>query len=205
VTTLFRRKSVDAAPEAAAEEPAVTRPRGYTPSKKELGKVTPKRKSAGRAVQPPPANQREAAKRMRDKERAARAEARAGMLAGKEEFLLVKDKGPDRALIRDIVDARRNVASFFLPGAFIVVIGASNGMPPQIRLAANLLWLFLAVGLVVDSFLLCRRVKRLVSQRFPGDKPQYYWAKAYRYTVGRSLNLRRMRVPNARVKVGDSV
>src|SRR5690606_32859094 len=118
----FRRKSAAAAEPATVaepveaadsveEKPVRTRPRAYTVSKREMGKITPKRRQGGRKVEPPPANRREAMKRMREKQRQARAEARAGMLAGKEEYLPARDKGPERRLVRDIVDARRNLAS----------------------------------------------------------------------------------------------
>ncbi|RQX56941.1 DUF3043 domain-containing protein, partial [Micromonospora chalcea] len=51
--SLFRRKSADLVEESVTtvttdEESAAARPRGYTPSKKELGQVTPKRPVAGR-------------------------------------------------------------------------------------------------------------------------------------------------------------
>lgn len=134
--TVFRRKPAEPTPDPATEagdaSTAGARAKGYTLSKKELGLATPKRKQ-GRTAEPPPANRREAMKRMRRKQREARIEARAGMMAGKEEHLLPRDKGPERALVRNIVDARRNVASFFLPVALIVVVGSSGAMPPAVR------------------------------------------------------------------------
>jgi hypothetical protein len=206
-SSLFRRKSADrvadelsAVDDASVATVAGSRTKGYTPSKKELGVSTPKRKAGGRVVEPPPANRREAMKRMRAKQRESRAEARAGMMAGKEEFLLARDKGADRALVRDIVDARRNIASYFLPGALIVVIGGSTAMPPQVRLGANILWFMLALAVVVDSFLLTRRIKTLVQQRLPKNTTPP--RKLYFYAIMRSISFRRMRMPAPRVKQG---
>jgi hypothetical protein len=205
----FRRKSAEAAPEPTEDVDssvvtvAGSRTRAYTPSKRELGQATPKRKAGGRAPEPPPANRREAIKRSRQKQREARAEARAGMMAGKEEFLMARDRGPERALVRDIVDSRRNLASYFLPGALIVILGSSGGMPPWVQLGANLLWVLLAVGVVADSFLLTRRVRRLVTERFPKSTRgprSHYW-----YAIMRSLSFRRLRMPAAKVKVGASI
>ena len=48
------------------------------------------------------------------------------MMAGKEEYLLPRDKGPERALVRDIVDSRRNVGTFFFGGAFLVLLVGFN-------------------------------------------------------------------------------
>lgn len=182
---------------------AGARTRAYTPSKKELGKATPKRKAGGRVVEPPPANRREAVRRMRAKQRESRAEARAGMMAGKEEYLLPRDKGPERALVRDIVDARRNVASYFLPAALIVVIGSAGAMPPMVRLGANLFWFMVAVAVVLDSILLTRKIRKTVVDRFPRStrSPRsHYW-----YAILRSLSFRRMRMPAPRVKLGDKI
>lgn len=204
---MFRRKAADdvTEPSSAEDGSVVTvagvRTKSYTPSKKELGKITPKRKAGGRIIEAPPANRREALKRARVKQRESRAEARAGMMAGKEEYLLPRDKGPEKALVRDIVDARRNLASYFLPGALIVVIGGSTAMPPQIRLGANLLWFMLALAVVVDSVLLTRRIKKLLTERFPRTtvRPR----SLYFYAIMRSISFRRMRMPAPRIKLGD--
>jgi len=64
----FRRKSDDTS--VAVDEPEVpslagARTKAYTPSKRELGVTTPKRKGGARVVEPAPANRREALKRSR--------------------------------------------------------------------------------------------------------------------------------------------
>ena len=182
---------------------AGTRSRAYTPSKRELGQTTPKRKAGGRTVEPAPANRRDAMKRMRVKQREQRAEQRAGMLAGKEEYLMARDKGDERRLVRDIVDSRRNMATYFLPGALIVVIGSARSMPGYVQLAANVFWVLLAVSVVADSFLLTRRIKKFLTVRFPkSTRPprSHYW-----YAIMRSLNFRRLRMPAPQVKLGDSI
>jgi hypothetical protein len=179
------------------------RPKAYTPSKKELGKITPKRKAGGRVVEAPPANRREAMKRAREKNRQARTEQRQGMMDGKEEYLLPRDKGPERALVRDIVDARRNLASYFLPAALLIVVGGSGGMPAQVRAFSTTLWFVLLFGTVVDSALLSRRVKKTLTERFPNRTIRT--GSLYFYAVMRSISLRRMRMPKPRVKTGDKV
>jgi hypothetical protein len=214
VQSPFRRKSTDLIDDAAASvagahadsgasKVAGARARAYTPSKRDLGAATPKRKQSGRVAEPPPANRREALKRMRQQQREARAEQRAGMLAGDERHLPPRDKGPERALVRDIVDSRRNVATYFLPGALIVILGSSTAMPPAVQLGANLFWIMLAIGVVVDSFLLTRRIKRSITQKFPKSPqaPRSY----YFYAIMRSLSIRRLRMPKPRVKVGAKV
>ena len=119
-------------------------------------------------AEPPPANRREAMKRAREKQREARAEQRAGMMAGKEEFLLARDQGPERRLVRDIVDSRRNI------GVVLPARRADRGhrLGPEhagARAAGGerVLGRARGLGVVVDSFILTRRMKRLLSERFP--------------------------------------
>jgi DUF3043 family protein len=209
VPSLFRRKSADDATPAQVTEAAVPddatahRPKGYTPSKKELGVVTPKRQSNARRVnEPAPANRREAYKQMRERQREERAEAAAGMRAGDERYLLARDRGPERALVRNLVDSRRTVGTWFFGGAMIVLIGTTIRIP-AVQLASNLLWAFLAIAVIVDSVLIARRVKRVVRERFP-KTDQKIGALQF-YGVMRALSFRRMRVPKPTVNLGDKV
>ena len=210
VPSLFRRKpdlveEEEVAETSSDEEIEAARPKGYTPSKKELGVETPKRTSSNRrrAVEPAPANRREAYKKMREKQRAERAEASAGMRAGDERYLLARDRGPERLLARNVVDSRRTVGTWFFGGALIVLIGSSGAMPPAIRLVSNVLWAALALGVIVDSVLISRKVKRLVRERFP--KSTQRMGSLYLYAITRSITFRRMRMPKPKVQIGDAV
>jgi Protein of unknown function (DUF3043) len=205
VPSLFRRKTSDVAETTPAEpaEPAA-RPKSYTPSKKELGVVTPKRQSSGRRVgEPAPTNRREAARQLRDRQRAERAEATAGMRAGDERYLLARDRGPERLLVRNIVDSRRTAGTWFFGGAIIVLIGSSTRMPMQVQVAANLLWALLAIAVVVDSLLISRKIRKLVPERFPHTKQRM--GSLSLYGIMRGLTFRRMRVPKPQVELGAKV
>lgn len=199
--SLFRRKSAalveEPVTEVPPEQPSPRRPRGYTPSKKELGRQTPKRPGATRrpANETKPANKQEA----RERRRALRAEAAA-------EFRREggpRDRGPEKALARDVVDSRRSIGTWFFGGALIVLLGSSQAMPPVVRLASNILWTLLALGVVIDSIFISRRIKKLVRQRFP--KTDQRMGSLYLYAIMRSVTFRRMRAPTPRVKIGDEV
>ncbi|EWM68409.1 hypothetical protein MCBG_05543 [Micromonospora sp. M42] len=179
------------------EESAAARPRGYTPSKKELGQVTPKRPVAGRRPTAPakPLTKEEA----RAQRRAARAEAAA-------EFRREggpRDRGPERLLARNVVDSRRTVGTWFFGGALIVLVGSNQAMPPIVRLLSNLLWGALALGVLIDSVLISRKIKRLVRERFPKSTEKL--GSLYFYAIMRSITFRRMRAPAPRVNIGDKV
>lgn len=202
VSSLFRRKSADATTTDPVEEVApstVHRPKSYTPSKKELGQVTPKRAStARRSGGGAPLSGRE----LREDRRRERAEALQGMRQGDERYLMARDRGPERRLVRDIVDSRRNIGSYFILGALIVLVGSITKIGIVV-LVSNILWFLLAFLMVVDSFLIARRVKKLVRERFP--KTDQRMGSLQLYGVMRALQFRRFRTPNPQVSVGDKV
>lgn len=204
---LFRRKPADvveepAVSEEAAVEPARPLPRGYTPPK---GRETPKRGPAQirRINEPPPASRREAYRQSRERQRAHRAEAMEGMRRGDPRFLPARDQGEERALVRDIVDARWTVGTWFLGGALLVLVGSSRAMPVEVQLASNALWVTLALAVVVDSVLITRKIKRLVRARYPAT--QQRMRSLYVYGIMRAMTFRRMRIPKPRVKIGQAV
>ncbi|GAA1413302.1 DUF3043 domain-containing protein [Catellatospora coxensis] len=201
---LFSRKTTDVSAATPADEPEVTEivraSRSYTPAK---GKATPKRTEAQRRkAEPPPANRREAMKRQREKMRADRAESMAGMKAGDERYLLPRDKGPERRLVRDYVDSRRTVGTWFFGGAFLIFF-LIQVRDPRIALAANVIWLLLALAVIVDSIFICRKIKKLVKENYP--KTTQRMGSLYLYAVMRAITFRRMRMPNPQVKIGDPV
>jgi hypothetical protein len=64
-------------------------------------------------------------------------------------------------------------------------------------------WVVLALAVIVDSFILTRKVRKLVTERFPKSKTRprsLYW-----YAIMRSLNFRKLRMPAPQVKIGDPI
>lgn len=218
--SLFRRKPTELTeppPPPAAEEVTEPEPeeptslvprKGYTPSKKELGKATPKRPNPHlrRPDAAPVAGRKALTKEEKQERREARRQRRAeiteGMRRGDPKFLAARDQGPERALARDVVDSRRTVGTWFFGGALVVLIGSSSAVP-QAVVIANLLFLMLALALTADSVLLCRRVKRLVRERHPDSTQKL--GGLYLYVVMRSITFRRLRIPLPRKNFGDPV
>jgi Protein of unknown function (DUF3043) len=213
VSPLFRRSTApkdteDADDQAAGsatstEDAEGSRPKAYTPPKR---RPTPKRAEAQRRrrrPEPPPASRKEAFRRSKEKQRQERTEARAGMMRGDEDYLMPRDRGPVRRLVREIVDRRRNVGPAFLLGALLVIALSGQNMPPQVRFGANVLWLGLMLTLILDATLISRRVKRLVTDRYPDSQEK--WGRLYFYAFTRSTMIRRFRVPRPTVKVGEEI
>ena len=193
------REAAAAASDDADTDAAAAERRSYTAPK---GRETPKRvTTTRRAPDPPPANRREAYRQQRDRQRSERAEATAGMRRGDERFLLPRDKGPERALVRDIVDSRRTIGTWFFGGALIVLLGSSTYMPKIVQLASNAVWLALALGVILNSVLIARRIAREVRERFPETDQKM--GSLYLYGIMRGLTFRRMRIPKPRIKFGE--
>ncbi len=205
---LLRRRSD---PPADVERAAPTQPAASgdsldprrTPGK---GKPTPRRREAQRRrtgpVAPPPRTRREAYKRMREQGADRRAETREGMRSGDERYLMARDRGPERKLVRDIVDSRRNVGVLFL---LIAVIYAASIFISnlQVKALATSLWLTVLLLLIVDSLVLGLRIRKLVRRHFP-ETTQRMAALVF-YGVSRATMIRRWRQPKPQVPVGNRI
>ncbi|OBB38785.1 hypothetical protein A5752_11165 [Mycobacterium sp. 852002-51961_SCH5331710] len=194
------------------------RPGGTTPPK---GRPTPKRDQAARKrgpVAPAPMTAAEARRRrkeMRNKmsreerreEKAARREQmnerRDRMMAGDEAYLLPRDKGPVRRYVRDVVDARRNVLGLFMPSALGLIFVMLAVPSVQVQRLISPLMLVLVLIMVIDGFILGRRVNKLVDEKFP-DNTEGGWKLGF-YAASRASQLRRMRAPRPQVNRGEKV
>jgi hypothetical protein len=170
------------------------------------GRPTPKRNEAqGRRPgppPPPPTTRKEAYKRMRGQQAARRAETRQGAARGDDAYLPARDRGPVRKLVRDVVDSRRNVGSFFLAIAAVALIGT---VVPSIlvRNYASFLLFGFFILLIVDSLVLGRRIKRKIAERFPDGNHKtrgLVW-----YGISRATMIRRWRFPKPEVPLGADV
>jgi hypothetical protein len=160
------------------------------------GRPTPKRSQAqGRRTgppPPPPTTRKEAYKRMRANQAAGRTESRRGAARGDENYLPARDRGPIRRTVRQVVDSRRNVGSFFLVIAAVALIGT---VVPNIAIRSYATFLLFAffLLLIVDSFVLSRKINRALADRFPDGKEKT--RGAVWYGISRSTMIRRWRFP----------
>lgn len=209
----LRRSATDASDSPAdpvagssADSADRSEPKSHTSSK---GRPTPKRREAeGKRrgpVPPPPRTQREAFKRSRgnkDERRQAAADRRQRMMAGDDRYLLPRDRGPVRAYVRDLVDARRNILGLFMPMALLIIVVLlvpSVVVQQYVTLGFTLLLIFMfAEGVVLGRF-----VTKAVRQKFPAAQDRALGLGWYAFV--RATQLRRLRVPKPRVDVGDSV
>lgn len=172
-----------------------------SPEKK--GKATPKRKDAVAKTKinsiTAPVSKADRAKN-REALKAARAEARAAYMRGDQNALPARDRGPVKKFVRDYIDSRRSLGEYFLP-LMVIVLMLTLVPSVEIRFFAIILMYSAMAYSVAYGFITTSRIKKLVSERFPGEPTKglglYGWL--------RSTQMRRLRAPAPQKKLGDTV
>ncbi|MFC3849803.1 DUF3043 domain-containing protein [Corynebacterium hansenii] len=200
--------------------------KAYTPKK---GRPTPKRNEIERAhgirrgpVTPPKTRKeareqrkqqkasmsKEELKELRARERAERREQRRiadeRMAAGDPKYMLPRDQGPERALVRDWVDSRRFFANIFLPFALVLLLIMFVGQAmPQVANIASIISMLMIIGLVVEAITIGKRANKVVRERFPDTDAAGAGLGFYAYS--RASQPRRLRTPRPRKNIGDEI
>jgi hypothetical protein len=190
---VFGRSKAPAAPEAADAQAGEAKEGGK-------GRPTPKRREAEkgrRRAAVAPKTRKEAYRSMRERQREDRTHQMAALKAGDERNLPPRDRGPVRRYVRDVVDARRTVAEFFLPFA-LLILALTFTSNTQLRTFGSALWLTLVALIIVDSLVLIRRLRSGIRRNFP-DQPS---KGVVPYALMRSMQIRRFRLPPPRLKAG---
>lgn len=146
---------------------------------------------------------REEKKAERVSRRADMAERRERMMAGEDAYLLPRDKGPARRFIRDVVDSRRNVLGLFMPAALFLIFVMLAIPSVQVQAILSPAMLVLVLIMVIDAFILGRKVNKLVDEKFPNNA-ESGWKLGF-YAASRASQLRRMRAPRPQVERGAKI
>ena len=202
---MFRRRSTttedapaEGTPGSSATEQADRTSAAVTAGK---GKPTPKRSEAERARRyNAPGDRKEALRQSRTRDRSARTRKTEAMRRGEEWALPAKDKGPVRALARDLVDSRRRVSEFYMYG-LVVLLFLLFLHDKVVQTVLPLLLIVMVLIMVVEGYFVGRRVTTLASERFPGQSTR----GIKMYAAMRALQIRQLRFPKPRVKPGATV
>ena len=197
--SVLRRRSPEPPAPAVVEPEPAPKPGGK-------GRPTPKRSEAQKrrpaVTAPPPATRKEAYRRAKERSKERRTEIKAAVARGEDKYLPARDAGPVRALVRDLVDARRNLASYLLPITFLFFLGQLPSSP-AFRNAMFSAWTFATILMVLDTALLGRRIVTTVRTRFPESTER--GRSLVFYGVSRATSPRRIRLPSPRVRPGDEI
>lgn len=192
---MFGRKQQ---PEPVADDPGTDGPEDPRAPK---GRPTPSRKEAEAARKQTlrvPKDPKAAKKAARERDRAERTRARAGMMAGDERYLPRRDQGPAKSFTRDFVDSRFTVAEFFIFVAIaVLVLGFIQNQ--AIQSFVSIAFFGFTAVIAIDTAILLVTLNRKAAQQFP-DKNDRRGITLY--AMLRALQLRRLRVPPPKVRRG---
>jgi len=202
---VFRRRPTDTpdvldpdTPDEQAQDAAQESRPGYTAAK---GRPTPKRSEAEKRRRQPysaPGDRKAASAQVRDRDRTTRVRRMEAMRRGEDWALPRKDQGPVRGLARDVVDSRRGISEYYLYAivALVALLFVARGSP----IVDYLIVVILAI-LVLEGWFVSNKVLKLARERFPGESTR----GVRMYTAMRGTQIRKMRVPQPRVKPGDKI
>ena len=190
---MFRRSKSET-PSAADPSTARTGGKGRpTPSRKEA-------EAAARARAKVPRTRREQMQAQRATRGESSKNIRAAMKSGDERFLPARDKGPVRRFVRDFVDSRFSFIELMLPLLIVTMVLGYSGSS-YLAGVGNMVLLGTLLIVVVDLLFMRMRLRRELARRFPGDP---LTGTTY-YAVMRSLQMKFMRLPKAKVKIGQKL
>ncbi|EYT48557.1 DUF3043 domain-containing protein [Brachybacterium muris] len=194
---IFRKSQPPAQPEP---EPRATRPGSK-------GRPTRSRKEAEAARRRPlvVTDRKEARRRDRERSQRDRMNAQQALMTGDEKNMPVQHRGPERRLVRDVVDSRRNLAELFFPIALVFMLVAL-----VVPLFAPEMYMVMSTGMiivlwggilacVVDSVFLRKRLRKEITEEF-GEVERGLVG----YGIMRSIQIRRWRLPRPMIKHGEA-
>jgi hypothetical protein len=191
---LFRRsKSETPAEGTAAPAPKADGKGRPTPSRREA-------EAAARARAKVPRSRKEIAQAQRSARSESSRSVRAAMKNGDERYYLPRDQGPVRRFIRDFVDSRFSFIELMVPLLVVTMILGYSGND-QLRSIGNSVLLGTILLVVADMIFLRFRLRRQLAARFPDESTK---GTTY-YAVTRALQMKFMRLPKAKVKIGQEL
>lgn len=163
------------------------------------------RDPSGRKPGPTPSRREaEAARRQRVTQTYSKRESRA--LASQQNrsnrmrALAARDATPEKALMRDHVDARFSIGEILLP-ALVLILATSflNTIFPRAAVIGTIVMYVYVLAVLADLFLMWRGFKKVLAQRLPGTSPRGLLF----YGANRAIQIRRFRIPAPRVRRGE--
>lgn len=193
-----RNKKIEAADnhtveEAEADDLSPERP-GVTQGK---GRPTPSRRQQEAARHQPlvPKDRKAAKEADRQHRREQRLHVQQRMASGDDRYLPERDRGPQRAFVRDWVDSRFCMAELLMPMAIVTLVFLL--IPTGLQQIVMAIFYTLLVLMVFDWVLMVRSLKRAVQTKFGNVQSGHGF-----YSVMRSINWRSTRMPRPRVGRG---
>jgi Protein of unknown function (DUF3043) len=167
------------------------------------GRPTPTRReaeAAARARAKVPRTRKEIARAQREARVESSQRVRSAMKSGDERYFLARDKGPVRSFIRDFVDRRFSFVELMIPLLILTMVLGYSGNPSMASMG-NTILLGTMLLVILDLVLMRFRLRRELARRFPSESTK---GTTY-YAVMRSMQMKFMRMPKAKVKIGQQL
>lgn len=166
------------------------------------GRPTPSRREAEAARRErakAPLDKKAAQRVMRERRAEQNAKVRQGIRSGDERYLPARDQGPVKRFVRDFIDSRVSIAEFLLPLLVVIMVMQYSGSEQLIGFS-NVLWSTTLLVVTLDTLWLVFRLKRALRSQFPDESLR----GTTFYAILRLLQLRWLRMPKPKVKVGGA-
>jgi hypothetical protein len=169
------------------------------------GRPTPKRSEKVAARRKPLVTPRgkAAARSNREQRSEMRRKMREAMRTGEEKYYPAIAAGPERAFVRDVVDARRSYGWLAIPGWFAGLLLSVIPFPPT-QLIGSLAFPIVVGILIADSAAAARAVRKGLDAKWPDGTEQSRKSLVW-YGIARNTQFRRQRLPRPRVERGATV
>jgi hypothetical protein len=202
---VFRRRSTEPPnlldADQAAPDPEAPRARSNLTPKK--AGPTPKRSEAEGSRRGPyqaPADRKAAYQDSRTRDKTERNRKASAYQRGEQWAMPAKDRGPVRALARDVVDSRQGLSEYYLLAVLPIFVLLFLRLS-YLQIIADGIVLVILLVVVTEGYYVGSKVERLAKERFPGESTR----GVRLYAAMRGTQLRRLRIPKPRVDRGDPV
>ena len=165
------------------------------------GRPTPKMKQAqAQNIRPlVPADRKASAKAAKERLRAKEDAEYEAMRTGDINHMPKAERLPWRVYIRDYVDARFNLGEFFIPVAFVILIGSMlvTTVYPALSLPMMILMYVYLFAVIIDVAIMWRGLKKKLIDKF-GEASVSKGSRSGSYAWSRAIQVRRWRLPKPR-------
>jgi hypothetical protein len=158
------------------------------------GRPTPSRKEREAANKRPLVGNKskEAREAERERQKAEREKARKLAIAGDDRYLLARDRGPQRKILRDVLDNRYTLIEGLMPMMILFLI-VTSFTPTTAQNIITLVMILALLTVSVEALVISRKATEVIREKLGADiKLQ---RGNYFYLVTRGIQPRPLRLP----------
>jgi len=158
------------------------------------GRPTPTRKEREAANKRPLVGNKskEAREAERERQKAEREKARKLAIAGDDRYLLARDRGPQRKILRDVLDNRYTLIEGLMPMMILFLI-VTSFTPTTAQNIITLVMILALLTVSVEALVISRKATEVIREKLGADVKLQ--RGNYFYVVTRGIQPRPLRLP----------